>query len=345
MAVDISVDGKLSKAELRENMNSLGRKGTPFVFIVDFDQKESLLFPVDTIDPEYVLYDINGFSNKPEGIETVSGGKIELRKSPVSYKVYKEVFEKIHRSFIAGNTYLLNLTFPTPVRINMSLREIFYYSAAKYKLFYNNEFVVFSPEPFVRINDGIISSYPMKGTIDAGLPNAEKLILENEKELAEHITIVDLIRNDIGIVARDVRVEQFRYIERIETSEKVLLQVSSKITGRLPNDYSRKIGDIITSMLPAGSITGAPKKKTVEIIKKAEIYSRGYYTGIFGYFDGNRLDSGVMIRFIERQGEGFRYKSGGGLTIYSDPVSEYEELKDKVYIPPGTFRKKKCGPG
>ena len=86
-------------------------------------------------------------------------------------------------------------------------------------------------------------------------------------------------------------------------------------------------------MLPAGSISGAPKKKTLEIIEEAEGYDRGFFTGVFGYFDGRNLDSAVMIRFIERQGDQLVFKSGGGVTSFSECKQEYVELIDKVYVP------------
>jgi para-aminobenzoate synthetase component 1 len=175
----------------------------------------------------------------------------------------------------------------------------------------------------------------MKGTIDAALPQAENQILSDEKEKAEHATIVDLIRNDLSIVATHVSVEQYRYIDRIRTTDKELLQVSSKITGHLEGNYHERIGDILFQLLPAGSISGAPKKKTIEIIKEAEQYDRGYYTGVFGYFDGSRLESGVMIRFIEKIDGNYFYKSGGGITAYSNLESEYQEMVDKVYVPLG----------
>jgi para-aminobenzoate synthetase component 1 len=179
----------------------------------------------------------------------------------------------------------------------------------------------------------MISSYPMKGTIDTSIKDAEEIILNNKKELAEHTTIVDLIRNDLSIVAKKVRVEKFRYVEKIRTNNKDLLQVSSKIAGELNSDYRQRIGDIVFSLLPAGSISGAPKKKTVEIIEEVEAYDRGYYTGIFGSFNGNNLDSGVTIRFIENQDGIFIFKSGGGITAFSNAESEYQELIDKVYVP------------
>jgi para-aminobenzoate synthetase component 1 len=87
------------------------------------------------------------------------------------------------------------------------------------------------------------------------------------------------------------------------------------------------------ALLPAGSISGAPKVKTLEIIKNAENYERGYYTGTAFYFDGDNLDSCVLIRFIEQTEKGWVYKSGGGITIYSDARKEYQEILDKIYVP------------
>ena len=141
------------------------------------------------------------------------------------------------------------------------------------------------------------------------------------------------MRNDLGMVAKNVRVDRFQFIDRISTNRKTLLQMSSEISGELPIDYKNRLGDILFSMLPAGSISGAPKKKTLEIISEAEQYDRGFYTGVFGIFDGKTLDSGVMIRFIEKTAGGFIYKSGGGITSQSDPEEEYRELLDKIYIP------------
>jgi len=185
----------------------------------------------------------------------------------------------------------------------------------------------------VRIDDGKISSFPMKGTIDASMPGAEAAILNNPKETAEHNTIVDLIRNDLSMVASNVQVDRFRYAEKIVTHEKTLLQVSSEISGVLPEGYQADLGNIFRKLLPAGSISGAPKAKTLQIIREAETYSRGFYTGVFGLYNGSTLDSGVMIRFIRNDGSKLTFCSGGGITVNSDPQSEYQELIDKVYVP------------
>lgn len=208
-------------------------------------------------------------------------------------------------------------------------------------------FVCFSPETFVRIKGGRIYSYPMKGTLDASLPNAEKQLMEDQKEAAEHATIVDLIRNDLSRVAEDVRVDKYRYIDVLHTNKGNILQTSSEISGRLPEDYPHHLGEILDAQLPAGSITGAPKDKTMQIIQETEGYDRGFYTGIMGIYDQGELNSAVMIRFIEEEVfpsktenrmnyEAIRklyFKAGGGITSKSDCRKEYEEVIQKIYLP------------
>ena len=312
-------------------MNEYGKNKIPFLFVIDFDMKQPIVLRLDEIDPAILRYNINGKRNYNNDLK--SGNPILFEKIPVVFKKYKTVFDKVMSEINSGNTYLLNLTFPTKIKTNLTLEQIFSLSRADYKLFYKDRFVVFSPESFVRIKDGLISSFPMKGTIDASIENAESIILSDPKETAEHNTIVDLIRNDLSIVAKNVRVEKFRYIGKITTTGKTLLQVSSKITGKLDDDFKANLGELFFNLLPAGSVSGAPKKKTVEIINEHEIYSRGFYTGVFGYFDGHLLDSGVMIRFIEKTTDGLIYKSGGGITFISNPEAEHQELIDKVYVP------------
>ena len=173
----------------------------------------------------------------------------------------------------------------------------------------------------------------MKGTIDASIPNAKQIILDDEKEAAEHATIVDLIRNDLSLVADNVEVTKYRYIDELKTNDKTLLQVSSEIRGDLKVDFYQNIGTIFDKLLPAGSICGAPKKKTIDIILEAENYDRKFYTGVFGVFDGENLDSAVMIRFIENDKNELFFKSGGGITAKSNAKAEYEELIQKVYVP------------
>lgn len=324
----------MTHSTIIEQMNTYGKKQIPFIFILDFALQQPLVFRLDTLDNNNILFDINGFTNVKRGKNSVFDKPIEFKKDPVPFADYKKAFDRVQWHLHQGNSFLVNLTQPTRIEMNLSLREVFRFSQARYKLYFDNQFVVFSPETFVTITEnGEIASNPMKGTIDARMPDAENIIINDEKEKAEHNTIVDLIRNDINLVASRTQVEQFRYVEKIITHDKPLLQISSKITGQLAPDYAARIGDIMFALLPAGSISGAPKPKTVAIIQETEGYDRGYYTGILGYFDGKRLDSGVMIRFIERQNKDYIFKSGGGITVFSQAEQEYQEMIDKVYVP------------
>ena len=314
-------------------MNRLGLSGRPFIFIIDYKQESVWVEEPGDVDPEELLYDLNGFTNVVREPVKLPDKRVEWHTDPVSYEAYSRSFRIVSDHIHAGNSYLVNLTCATPVQTNLTLKEGFTCSHAPYKLWVKDRFVVFSPEIFVRIEDGFIYSYPMKGTIDASLPDARERIFADEKEEAEHATIVDLIRNDLSRVATEVTVTRYRYIDELQTNRGRLLQVSSEIRGRLAESWRASLGEILFSLLPAGSITGAPKKKTMEIIAEAETYERGFYTGVTGYFDGRKLDSAVMIRFLEEQGGQLVFKSGGGITFRSDLQSEYNEMKQKVYVP------------
>lgn len=311
-------------------MNTLAEAGIPFLFIIDFELKKPLIFRLWEIDPQRLLFNINGVTNCHDHINSLK--HIRLVKHPGKYEDYLIKFNKVKEEIAIGNTYLLNLTCSTPIDLNLTLREVYLMSNSRYSIWFEGQFVCFSPEIFITIRDGIIRSFPMKGTIDANLPDAEKVILNDAKETAEHYTIVDLIRNDINSVSKRVRVERFRYIDTIVTNEKKLLQVSSEVCGDLEKNYLSHIGDIIFALLPAGSVSGAPRRKTLDIIAATEGRERGYYTGIFGIFDGHNLDSAVLIRYIEKSDDGYIYYSGGGITSFSDPVSEYKEMIDKIYV-------------
>ena len=318
----------LEKTFINE-LNHLGTIRKPFLFIIDFEELAPIVYPLAEI-PDTVRFALPGYPRQET--ETVAKQGFHLTRFPVPYPDYLSAFNRVMGHLKQGNSYLVNLTFPTPIETGLTLGEIYKLSEAPYKLLIENRFVVFSPEPFVRINNGIISSYPMKGTIDASVPDAARKVLDDPKESAEHTTIVDLIRNDLSKVSDNVVVMRYRYIDRIQTHEKEILQVSSEIRGRLPEKYELRIGNILDALLPAGSICGAPKKRTLEIIREAETEPRGYYTGVFGIFDGQNMDSAVMIRFIERTKTGLKYRSGGGITHLSNPEAEYREMIDKVYL-------------
>ena len=309
-----------------EKLNLLGKQKEPFLFVIDFKASRVEAFALKDLEKYDIEYSIDANYKNQKHSHT-------LIKTPPDFATYKEKFDRVIKKIKSGDTYLTNLTQSTKIQTNLSLKEIYTFANAEYKLRFGDEFVCFSPEKFIEIKNNTIHTYPMKGTIDASLPNAKQNILADAKEMAEHVMVVDLLRNDLSIVATNVRVEKFRYITEIEAGEKKLLQVSSHISGDIGENWHERIGDILVSLLPAGSISGAPKKSTLEIIEEVETYERGFYTGVFGVFDGENLKSAVMIRFIQKTKEGYIYKSGGGITLDSDVLLEYNELLDKIYLP------------
>ena len=368
------------KQEIIDKINRLASQDEPFLFVINYQGDKAFIRLLSDINPEECLFDFEGRGNlshawketlKEEILkkETWKKETSEEEISETTWQIEPPLYEDYERSFnivksniMAGNSYLTNLTCRVPVSCNLSLEDIFHRAKGKYKLLLRRKrnltpFVCFSPETFVRIKGGRIYSYPMKGTLDASLPNAEKQLMEDQKEAAEHATIVDLIRNDLSRVAEDVRVDKYRYIDVLHTNKGNILQTSSEISGRLPEDYPHHLGEILDAQLPAGSITGAPKDKTMQIIQEAEGYDRGFYTGIMGIYDQGELNSAVMIRFIEEEtspvdfetdgeknfkaSEGKRdeasrklyFKAGGGITSKSNCRKEYEEVIQKIYLP------------
>ncbi len=392
------------KQEIIDKINQLASQDEPFLFVINYQGDKAFIRLLSDINPEECLFDFEGRGNLSHAWKGTSEEEIwkeETWKKKISeeeisetiwqidpplYEDYERSFNIVKNNIMAGNSYLTNLTCRVPVSCNLPLEEIFHRAKGKYKLLLRRKrtqaedkahlkeenieenltpFVCFSPETFVRIKGGRIYSYPMKGTLDASLPNAEKQLMEDRKEAAEHATIVDLIRNDLSRVAENVRVDKYRYIDVLHTNKGDILQTSSEISGRLPEDYPHHLGEILDAQLPAGSITGAPKDKTMQIIQEAEGYDRGFYTGIMGIYDHGELNSAVMIRFIEEEtspvdfetdgeknfkasegkgdeaSEGKRdeasrklyFKAGGGITSKSDCRKEYEEVIQKIYLP------------
>lgn len=312
-------------------MDELSLKKVPFFFMVDFLLEKVEVFQENEIEEESLLIDFQNFKN----IKTTEAenAEIELKILSESAEIYRKGFDFVQENLRQGNSYLTNYTVKTEIAINLTLKEIFYHSKAKYKVWYNDEFVFFSPETFVEIIDDQIYTHPMKGTIEASIENAVEILKNDVKEKAEHFTVVDLLRNDLSMVADDVQVDEFQRIDFIKTQQKDLYAMSSKISGKLKPEFQNKIGTVMKTLLPAGSILGAPKPKTLEIIAEAENYDRGFYTGVCGWFDGENLDSCVMIRFIEKENGKLFFKSGGGITHLSKFADEYQEMKNKIYVP------------
>ncbi len=314
----------------KNTINQYLKSKTPCLFIVDFEKEKPFVCKLTDLEKENIYYSIKGKGNLKIATNTTT---IPLKVNKIKKTIYNEAFNKVKNNIVLGNSYLTNLTFPTNIETNYSLKSILEKANADYKLFFKNKFISFSPECFIKITNNKISTFPMKGTIDASVKNAKEKILNDKKETYEHNTIVDLMRNDLSMVSTNVKINRFRYIDKIKTQKGSILQVSSEIEGELKVNWKNNFAELLLKILPAGSISGAPKKKTIEIIKGVENEKRGYYTGVFGVFDGENIESAVLIRYIEKQGKNLIYRSGGGITSKSDEEFEYNELLQKIYIP------------
>ena len=189
-----------------------------------------------------------------------------------------------------------------------------------------------SPETLVKLEDGILHTYPLAGTRPRGKNSAEDLQLEkdllsDEKELAEHNMLVDLGRNDLGKISNfgTVQVEKLHQIERFSH----VMHIGSIVRGEIKNNFDAL--DAISAVLPAGTLSGAPKIRACEIISELEKNKRGIYGGAFGYIDfSGNLDTAIAIRIIYKKNGKIFVRSGAGIVADSVPEKEFEECLNKA---------------
>ena len=254
-----------NKDSIVSEINKLSQARIPFHWIINFELNQGYITPLSELSNTDIYCSINDMEYGTKttisqaDIANIYSQKtpsaIKLNIEPLALATYKKGFDNVISNIQNGNSYLLNLTFPTPIGSDLSLEAIYSAATAKYKGMIKDKFVFYSPEPFIKIENNKIYSFPMKGTIDANIPNAAQVLINNKKELYEHYTIVDLIRNDLSIVSSNIQVETFRYIEKIYTSHGPILQTSSKISGNMNSNWQQHLGDILLSLLPAGSIS------------------------------------------------------------------------------------------
>ncbi|MCR5452176.1 MAG: anthranilate synthase component I family protein, partial [Lachnospiraceae bacterium] len=189
-----------------------------------------------------------------------------------------------------------------------------------------------SPETLVKLEDGVLHTFPLAGTRPRGKNDEEDRALEeellaDEKELAEHNMLVDLGRNDIGKISRfgSVCVEKFHEIERFSH----VMHIGSTVRGQIRDDKDAL--DAIEAILPAGTLSGAPKIKACQLISELEGQSRGIYGGAIGYIDftGN-MDTCIAIRIAYKKNGRVFVRSGAGIVADSDPNKEFDECMNKA---------------
>jgi para-aminobenzoate synthetase component 1 len=266
----------------------------------------------------------------------------EITKT-VSKKEYLKKIEAIHEYIACGDVYEINLAQRFDVKLKGAntwthyhiFKNLFETSPSPFSaLLKCGEFSVISssPERFLRIRGKELESKPIKGTRPrrADFFEDEAMymeLLKSEKDRAENVMIVDLVRNDIGRVSEtgSVKVPGLFDIEKYTT----VFQMVSTVTGQLEN--GRTPMEAVKACFPPGSMTGAPKIRAMEIIEELEEFKRGIYSGALGYmgYDGNS-DLSVIIRTLILEGDRGYFQTGGAIVWDSDPEQEYQECMDKA---------------
>ena len=189
-----------------------------------------------------------------------------------------------------------------------------------------------SPETLVKLEDGVLHTFPLAGTRPRGKTDEEdarleKELLADEKELAEHNMLVDLGRNDLGKISKfgTVSVEKLHSIERFSH----VMHIGSTVRGEIRDDKDAL--DAIEAVLPAGTLSGAPKIRACQLIGELENNKRGIYGGAIGYIDftGN-MDTCIAIRIAYKKNDKVFVRSGAGIVADSDPEKEFEECMNKA---------------
>jgi len=289
--------------------------------IVTFNKKNAKRIKTSNID----------FGGMERNKLNVSNFKLNESRKSFSNKV-----ENIKTQIAEGETYQVNLTSSATFNLNESVEELFsnllLKQSAEYSAFINlldKNILSFSPELFFKLEGKSVIAKPMKGTAFRGknlkedLRNKEELYL-SEKNRAENLMIVDLLRNDLGKISKQnsVSVKKLFEVEKYES----LFQMVSIIKSRLRN--KTKLSDLIKNIFPCGSITGAPKIRTMEIIRRLEKRPRGIYTGTIGLLLPDKSIFNIAIRTVEidKANKTGRIGLGAGITWGSNAGEEYEEV-------------------
>ncbi len=256
---------------------------------------------------------------------------------------YAAVFARIQARIYAGDSYQTNLTFPLradfsgdPFLAYQTLRQRQRGDYAAFLDFGERQILSLSPELFFEREGDLLRTRPMKGTAPRGLtPAADSLqrdrLLASEKERAENLMIVDLLRNDLGrlAVSGGVRVPSLLDARRYPT----LWQLTSTVEAKLPTRNPPGLADLFRVLFPCGSVTGAPKANTMRIIRESEPQPRGVYCGAVGVvLPGGECVFNVPIRTLLLSGTEARYNVGGGLVADATAGAEYEECRLKAKI-------------
>jgi para-aminobenzoate synthetase/4-amino-4-deoxychorismate lyase len=269
-------------------------------------------------------------------IPTRLAERVELN---ISERDYRAKISQIQQYIAAGDTYQVNFTDSVSLPITSPPAAAFAALVKQQPVAYSaflhvagHHILSLSPELFFKIEQGTILTRPMKGTMPRGLDSAEDAaaairLQHDEKNRAEHLMIVDLLRNDLGRISEmgSVHVNGLFSVERYAT----LLQMTSTVSGKLRGGLSPY--DIFKALFPSGSITGAPKIRTMQIIRELEQAPRGIYTGAIGFLSPNGSSTfNVAIRTLVLKDGEAHMGVGGGIVADSNAEEEYKECRLKT---------------
>jgi anthranilate synthase component I len=271
--------------------------------------------------------------------QLVEPRSVEVPRGNFTRPAYEKLVESVKEYIRAGDIIQVvpsqRFTRPfkkTPLDLYRALRTVnpspytFIMDTGDYAL------VGASPEVHVRLTDGLVEIRPLAGTRKRGATHEEDLALERElladdKERAEHLMLVDLARNDIGRVCKfgSIHVPEYMFVERYSH----VMHIVSQVEGQIAPD--KNAFDLMRATFPAGTVSGAPKVRAMQIIAEKERVQRGFYAGTLGYFgyDGN-LDSCITLRTALLRDGVIHIQAGGGVVADSDPASEYKETINKA---------------
>ena len=309
-------------------------------------QKISVIVNMKTYDVEYqykkacddienIISIITGKKSLPK---TKSFDKVDF-KSNMTEEDFCEMVEKTKKYIYNGDVFqcVVSRRFETTYEGSLidAYRVLRVTNPSPYMVYImcdGNEIISTSPETLVRLKDGRLSTYPVAGSRPRGKNKAEddalvKDLLSDEKELAEHNMLVDLGRNDIGKISKINSVDVTAYMVINKYSK--IMHIASEVEGDIRDD--KDAFDAVESVLPAGTLSGAPKIRACEIIEELEQYPRGIYGGALGYIDFNgNLDVAIAIRMAVKKEDKVYVQAGAGIVADSVPHSEYIETYNKA---------------
>ena len=311
-----------------------------------FKQKVIIICNVKTknLEEEYNkakkdIEEIRDLIFKSPKIETE---KVEIIKKPESIdskEEYKKKLDKVKKYIYDGDIFqcVFSRRFKGEIKGSLfeAYRNLRSINPSPYMYYLKNddlEIAGASPETLCVKDDDIISTYPIAGTRPRGKDTIEdnrleQELMQDEKELAEHNMLVDLGRNDVGRVSEFGTVKVLDYMKVLRFSH--VMHISSTVVGKIKNKLSSL--DALQSILPAGTLSGAPKLRAMEIIDELEVERRGIYGGALGYIDfRDNMNMCIVIRTIIKKGDNVYLQAGGGIVMDSNAEAEFMETENKA---------------